>query len=599
MNTQRRTKIICTLGPTVDTDDAVRDLISAGMNVARLNLSHGTHQEHAERVDRVRRMSAELDVPVALVLDTKGPEIRTSRLSVPAFELEREQRIVVTTEEIVGTRERIGISYSTLHEEVVPGNHLYVADGLIDLEVEAVSGREISCVVRSGGELGSRKNVNIPGIKVRLPSITEKDRSDILFAVEQRLDYIAASFIRRPEHVEQIHQILRENDCRIRVISKIEDHEGLENIDEIVRVSEGVMVARGDLGVQLAVQDIPLAQKRIIAKCNAAGKPVITATQMLDSMIENPRPTRAELTDVANAIFDGTDAVMLSGETANGRYPIKACQTLDRIARAVEESQEYGERIEAYVGLEDDQPDIGHAIARATATIADDVQAAAIIAPSLRGNTPRLIAKFRPQQLIIAVTTSDEVQRQLLLHWGIVPIMAGHATDSETMVQNAIRTALAKKLVQIGDRVVTTAGVPIRSPIPLNTIKVHILGTVLNRGHQGFGGRCTGRIVRADDPADTARRVHEERADVLVTRVLTEEFREILPLVVGVILEERSQIPPEQMLAANPGLVVISEVPDAVATIEDGITVTLDGEEQIIYDGDITSSVHNRGAEQR
>ena len=586
MNTLRRTKIVCTLGPTVDTDDAVRELIRAGMNVARLNLSHGNHQEHALRIERVRRVSAELGIPVAIMLDTKGPEIRTSNLEDDKkITLERDDRIVVTTRDVLGNRETIGVSYSTLHQEIQPGNHLYIADGLIDLEVESVSGQEIPCVVRSGGELGSRKNVNIPGIRVQLPSITEKDRADIIFAVEHGLDLIAASFIRRPEHVEQIHELLRERESRIRVISKIEDHEGLENIDEIIRVSEGIMVARGDLGVQLAVQDIPLAQKRIIRKCNTANKPVITATQMLDSMIENPRPTRAELTDVANAIFDGTDAVMLSGETANGRYPTRACETLHRIAMAVEHSEEYSTRIREYVDVAHEQPDIGHAIARATSVVADDVDATAIIAPSLRGNTPRLLSKFRPQQVIIAVTTSEAVQRQLLLHWGIVPIVSEQATDSEAMVQNAIRTALDKGLIHMGERVVPTAGIPVRSPIPLNSIKVHILGTVLNRGHQGFGGRCTGRVVKADDPETTARRVHEERADVLVTTVLTEAFRDVLPLVVGIIVQERSQIPPEQLLAANPDLVVISEVPNAVSTIEDGVTVTLDGEEQIIYDG--------------
>ncbi|MFP4375676.1 MAG: pyruvate kinase [Spirochaetales bacterium] len=582
----RRTKIVCTLGPAVDNDEGVRSLLRAGMNVARFNFSHGTHDEHRERLARLRRISEEEGIPVACLLDTKGPEIRTGQIKDDQeFELDSGHKIVITTKEVVGTADRIGITYKQLPLEVNQGHHIYVADGIIDLEVEKVEGTEVHCVVRSGGTLGSRKNVNIPGVKVQLPAITDKDKKDIQFAIDEGMDFIAASFIRKPANVEAIHSLLREQESPIRVIAKIEDQEGLDNIVDIVRMSDGVMVARGDLGVQLAVEDIPLAQKRIISLCNAENKPVITATQMLDSMIENPRPTRAELTDVANAIFDGTDAVMLSGETATGSYPERACQTLDRIARAVERSEEYRQKTLGQITIKEESTDIGSAIAKATIIVAADVEATAIVAPSLRGNSPRLLSKYRPAQGIIAVTTTEHVQRQLLLHWGIVPLVSEEVVDSEMMVQNAIGHALSRGLINSDARVVTCAGIPLRSAIPLNTIKVHILGNILNRGHNGFGAKVTGRLVKAMDAEEAARRLRLDSSEILLAPVLTEDHGELIPNLLGVVLEDKSQIPPEQLQELNPDLVLISEVPDALYGMEDGTTVTLDGEEKIVYEG--------------
>ncbi|MFW6313220.1 MAG: pyruvate kinase [Spirochaetota bacterium] len=586
MRTIRRTKIVCTLGPAVDNEDSVRELLHAGMNVARFNFSHGTHEEHHNRIERLRKVSREEGIPVAIMLDTKGPEIRTGKLEGnQQFELATGDRITITTDDVLGNAERISVSYKQLPREVDPGKHLYIADGLIDLEVVSVSGNDVHCVVRSGGALGSRKNVNIPGIRVQLPAITEKDLSDIVFAVEEKMDFIAASFIRKPADVDQIQDVLREHESPIRVIAKIEDQEGLSNIEEIVRISDGVMVARGDLGVQLALEDIPLAQKRIITFCNDHNKPVITATQMLDSMIENPRPTRAELTDVANAIFDGTDAVMLSGETASGRYPTRACETLDRIARTIEASPEYRDRAMGDFNLRGTSNDVGSAVAKATFVVASDVDAAAIIAPSLRGNSPRLLSRFRPSQPIIAVTTTELVQRQLLLYWGIVPLVADEVVHSEQMVQNAIRNALDRGLIGRNDRVVTTAGIPLHSAIPMNTIKVHILGNILNRGHEGFGQTATGRIVKAADADEARKRLRLDSTEILVAPVLTEAHAVFLPNLAGVVLEERSQISHDRIRHENENLVFISEVPNALFGIEDGITVTLDGEEKIIYVG--------------
>jgi pyruvate kinase len=582
----RKTKIICTLGPAVDSVESMVGLLRAGMNVARFNFSHGNHEEHRERIARIREAGTRADIPVALMMDTKGPEIRTGPIADDAkIEIARDDRITITTDEVDGTRDRIGITYKQLPHEVGPGKHIFVADGLIDLEVERVEGHNVHCLVRSGGVIGSRKNVNIPGVRVSLPSMTEKDKADIVFAMENGMDYIAASFIRNAGNVTEIQDLIASRDSLIRVIAKIEDLEGLENIDEIIRVSSGVMVARGDLGVQLSTEDIPLAQKRIIEKCNVQNKPVITATQMLDSMIHNPKPTRAELTDVANAIFDGTDAVMLSGETATGKYPLGAVETMHKIAMAVETSDEYRRHCEKYFDLFGDSEDIGHAVAKSAYLVARETGAAAIVAPTLRGNTPRLISKFRPPQSIIAATTSEQAYRQLLLHWGIFPILTEHVQDSDLMIQNALRKALRSGYAKRLDKVVTAAGIPLNSPIPMNTIKVHFLGSILNRGHKGFGKSCSGRVVLAESSEEAALRLQRDGNEILVTRSLDPMHRELLSQVRGVILEETSTLSPEEIREENPEIVYIAEVPHALQTFEPSQIVSLDGEEKIIYEG--------------
>lgn len=564
----------------------IRQLLHAGMNVARFNFSHGNHEEHRARIERLRRVAAEENIPVALLLDTKGPEIRTGVLKDDTpIELTRGEMITVTTESVVGTRDRVGISYLELPSQLKGGEHLFIADGVIDLEVVEVAGTEICCRVESGGTLGSRKNVNIPGIRVQLPAITEKDRADIEFAIHEGMDFIAASFIRKPSDVVAIRTILRENESPIRVIAKIEDQEGLGNIDEIIRISDGIMVARGDLGVQLPCEEVPLAQKRIIQKCNTQFKPVITATQMLDSMIVNPRPTRAELTDVANAIFDGTDAVMLSGETATGRYPIKACQMLEDIARAVEQSPEYAEQTLESFAFGHERTDVGLALAKATFVVATEVDAAAIVVPTLRGNTPRILSRYRPSQSIIAVTTSAAIQRQLLMYWGIVPIVAEEVDNSQAMIANAIHQAIDLGLIGKSDRIVTTAGIPIRSAIPMNTITVHFLGTILNRGQDGFGRRVTGRVVKPSSIEEARNELHLDKSEILVAEILTDEHVEFLPGLAAVILEERSRLSHERIRAINPDLSLVSQVPDAMATLETGATVTVDGFDKIIYEG--------------
>ena len=586
MERLRKTTIVCTLGPAVDDLDRMKELLRAGMNIARFNFSHGNHEEQAQRLEMIRRAGDETGIPVGILLDTKGPEIRTGVMADDAkVDLEADDLITITTDEVEGTAERIGISYKQLPGEVGAGKHIFVADGLIDLEVVSVEGSDVHCVVRSGGTLGSRKNVNIPGVRVSLPAITEKDKKDIAFAIDHGMDFIAASFVRKPSDVTEIQRILQDRDCHAHVIAKIEDQEGLDNIEEIVRVSQGIMVARGDLGVQLSTEQIPLAQKRIIAACNRQNKPVITATQMLDSMIHNADPTRAELTDVANAIFDGTDAVMLSGETASGAYPTRATETLHRIAMAVEESPEYLSRCEKYFSFHQSSSDIGHAIAKAAYLVARDIEASAVVAPTIRGNTPRLLSKFRPRANIIAVTTSETAFRQLLLPWGIFPILSEHVTDSELMIQKALQRSLHRGYVERFDKVVTAAGIPVNSPFPMNTIKVHFLGNILNRGHKAMGPTCSGRIVKAATAKEAATAVRGTGDEILLTPALEDEHRPLLSSVIGVIVEGETYLSPDDARETNPDLVLIAEIPDAFSQFEDSQIVSLDGGEKIIYEG--------------
>jgi len=586
MKKLRKTKIICTLGPAVDDIEKLKSLLIAGMNIARFNFSHGVHADHARRIEMLRQASQETGIPVALLLDTKGPEIRTgNNLNDEKIDFITGKNIILTSDEVQGTSEKISISYKTLPQEVSRGLHILVADGLVDLEVLESDGKNINCVIRSGGSLGSKKNVNVPGIKTNLPAITEKDVADIEFGISQNMDFIAASFIRKHTDVLEIQSLLARHNSPIRVIAKIEDQEGLDNIDEIIRISHGIMVARGDLGVQLPPEAIPLAQKRIINKCNSAFRPVITATQMLDSMIVNPQPTRAETNDVANAIFDGTDAVMLSGETANGKYPVRAVEVMNNVAMTVESSPEYRKHCKEYFFMHGNSTEIGQAVSRSAHLLATDIAASAMVTPTLRGNTPRLISSFRPEYNVIAATTSETVARQLLLHWGVFPVITDFVTDSELMIQNSIKIALQRQLVQKLDKIITVAGIPLNSPIMINTIKVHFLGNILNRGSRGIGKQCSGKIVRAKNLEEALHLLSVEEPEILLLHTITPEFLPLLKKVKGCILEKKSTVSPEELLETNPELVVVADVERAMNQFEQGQYVSLDGYEKIIYEG--------------
>jgi len=566
------------------------------MNMARFNFSHGDHEYHGEGIRLVREAARLEGVPVALILDTKGPEIRTGQIQDGGtITLQNGQAIEVISEadakELYGdegvyaTAERLTVSYSGLAQDIKVGARILIADGLFSLDVTSVDGKRIFCTVTNGGVLGSRKNINVIGVRTRLPAISEQDKADIKFGVEQGMDFIAASFVRKAADVTAIQKYLATLGSDMPVIAKIEDEEGLENIEDIIRVSAGIMVARGDLGVQIPTERVPLEQKRIIRLCNQAGKPVITATQMLESMIKNPRPTRAEAGDVANAILDGTDCVMLSGETANGQFPEAAVSVMDRIARTVEASDEYTRALEERRNFLSFSDDIADAIADAAAQTADRIGAVALVVPTLRGNTARLISRHRPRRRIIAATPSETVQRRLLLHWGVVPIKVEQEDDSESMIQQAISAAMRDGFAQKADKVVVVAGLPLNSPLMTNSIRVHVIGNILSRGLTGFGGRCTGRIVKAQTLEEAALALRKNGGEILLTHTLDESLIPILRVVDGVILEGVSEMPWEMVKTINPHIVYVSQVPQAFSRFEEHITVTLDGTEKLIYEG--------------
>ena len=453
INNIKKTKIVCTLGPASENEETLRELIKNGLNVCRLNFSHGSHEEHKGRMDLVKKLREELNMPTAILLDTKGPEIRTGKFDVPEVFLEEGQTFTITMKDVMGNKERCTVSYKGLANDVKPGDTILIDDGLVGLTVKEVNNDDIVCEVQNSGIVKNHKGVNVPGVKVNLPAITEKDRSDIEFGIEQGIDFIAASFVRKVSDVLAIREILEENNAEhIKIISKIENQEGVENLDEIIEVSDGIMVARGDLGVEIPTEEIPVVQKLMIKKCNEAGKPVITATQMLDSMIRNPRPTRAEVTDVANAIYDGTDAIMLSGETAAGKYPVEAVKTMATIAKRAEETmRNRRDKINKSKNVTD-------AISYATCTTAMDLEAKAILSSTASGHTARMVSKFRPDCPIVATTSNESVRRQLALTWGVLPLMREKSANIDQVIVNSIEAAKTSNYVSKDDVVVITAG---------------------------------------------------------------------------------------------------------------------------------------------
>ena len=454
----RRTKMVCTMGPN-ENDYSVMKAMAEIMDVARFNFSHGDHEEHLGRLELLRKVRKEVGRPIAALLDTKGPEIRTGLLKDgQKITLQEGEKIILTTEEVVGTKDKIFINYDKLHEDVKPGNVILIDDGLIGLEVEAVKGVEILCKVTNGGELGERKGVNVPGVPIQLPSITEKDVEDIKFGLAEDFDFVAASFIRSADAVRQIRSLIDEAGSQMKIISKIESQEGLDNIDAIIEASDGIMLARGDLGVEIEAKRIPQLQKEIIQKCNYHGNLVITATQMLDSMIRNPRPTRAEVTDVANAVYNGTDAVMLSGESANGKYPIEAARTMASIVEYTEQFLDY-KQFKTRMVEKTVYESIGNAMCAASVTTASELKAAAIVASTLSGVTASMISKYRPITPIYALSPSQVVTRQMMLFWGVTPIWARRAETTDELFESSIEELKDRKLLKSKDICVITAGV--------------------------------------------------------------------------------------------------------------------------------------------
>lgn len=459
----RKTKIICTMGPNTNDREMMKKLAEAGMNIARFNFSHGDHKEQKRRMDMLKEIREEIGRPIAILLDTKGPEIRTGALKGgKKVILEEGNRFTLTTREIEGDAQQVAVTYAGLVEDIKEGNRILIDDGLIELEVKEITDTDIICRVLNGGELGERKGVNVPNVPVRLPALTEKDREDIIFGVEQGVDFIAASFVRSVECVLEIKALLRECGAPYTpVIAKIENAEGIRNIDEIIHSADGIMVARGDLGVEIPAEEVPYLQKMLIKKCNDNYKPVITATQMLDSMIRNPRPTRAEVTDVANAVYDGTDAVMLSGETAQGKYPLEALQMMVHIVENTEEHLDYDVLLAK--AQEHRRKSISSAIGYSSVATAANLNAKCIVTPTVSGATARVVSKFKPKADIIGVTPSEETLRKMQIYWGVEPMKSIEYHSTEDICNGATELVEAKGIAETGDVVVLTAGIP--SPV--------------------------------------------------------------------------------------------------------------------------------------
>lgn len=465
----RKTKIICTIGPASESTECLRELMLAGMNVARFNFSHGTHEEQREKFRRVVQAREELGLPVATLLDTKGPEIRLRDFEGGRAELTAGQQFVLTTEEILGTAQRASISYKNLKNDIEEGTTLLIDDGLIEMTVEKIQGEEIVCRVINGGAVSNHKGVNVPGAILSMPYISEADRADILFGIETGYDFLAASFVRCREDVQDVRRILEEHGSHMKIISKIENMQGIQNLEEILEVSDGIMVARGDMGVEIPLEEVPILQKKMIKLANMKGKIVITATQMLESMIRNPRPTRAETTDIANAIYDGTTAIMLSGESAAGKYPVEAVQTMAKIAECAENNIDYNIRIKEH---ERGEADITTAIAYAACTAAADLKAAAVISVTLSGFTAEAISRFKPGTPIIGCTVRENVCRQLNLLWGVSPLMIREEESAEELFADAVEEARKAGYVKTGDVAVITAGMPLGMAGTTNMIHV-------------------------------------------------------------------------------------------------------------------------------
>lgn len=470
----RKTKIVCTMGPSTDDAEVMKELVQSGMDVARFNFSHGSHEEQQKRMDMLKTTRAECDRPVAILLDTKGPEIRTGKFQNGRAVLEQGQIFVLTCREMEGNAKRASVTYPKLYEDEKPGNRILIDDGLIELSVEAVEGEDIICKVINGGVISDHKGVNVPGVHINLPYMSEKDKDDILFGIRQGVDFVAASFTRTKEDVLQIRSLLDENGGEdINIIAKIENAEGVENIDEIIAAADGIMIARGDMGVEVPDEDVPVIQKMIIKKVYEAGKQVITATQMLDSMMKNPRPTRAETADVANAIYDGTSAIMLSGETAAGAYPVESLQTMVRIAERTERDIDYRKRF--FVHDRKANPDITDAICHATCTTAHDLNARAIITVTKSGRSARMISRYRPDCDIIGCAITERVSRQLNMSWGVTPVLLEEKKEVFELFDYATEACLEKKLLASGEVAVFTSGVPIGISGTTNMIKVTVV----------------------------------------------------------------------------------------------------------------------------
>ncbi|NMA87311.1 MAG: pyruvate kinase [Tissierellia bacterium] len=578
----KKTKIVSTIGPAIN-ENILRELFKDGLNIVRLNFSHGDHEEHKARIDMVKKVREEMGLPIGIMLDTKGPEIRLGKFKED-IELKDGDIFTLTTKDIMGDKTKVSVSYEGLPHDVKKGDRILIDDGLVELLVEdVVKEEDIICKILNGGTLKDHKGVNVPNVAINLPAITEKDIGDIKFGIENDIDFIAASFIRKAEDVIEIRKVLEENNGNdIDIISKIENREGVDNIDEIIEASEGIMVARGDLGVEILTEEIPLIQKQIIKKCNMAGKPVITATQMLDSMMRNPRPTRAEVTDVANAILDGSDAIMLSGETAIGKYPVESVKTMYKIATKTEESLDYAEVLKLKTSAKDISTT--NAISKATCTTAEDLDANAIVTATSSGYTSKAISKFRPRAPIIAATTSEKVMRKLSLVWGVYPVMSVRSENTDEVIDMSINSAMEEGYIKEGDLIVITAGIPVGVSGTTNLIKVHTVGKVLLKG-VGIGKKSISAKVCIGSNKEELERKFKE-GDIIVSKFTDRDMVKYMEKASAIVVEQGGLTSHAAIVGLNLGKPTIVGATNATEIIKDGDTITVDSVTGRIYNGE-------------
>ena len=587
----RKTKIICTLGPATDKGDVLRQLVTEGMNVARFNFSHGSYEEQKGRLDKLIALREELGRPVAALLDTKGPEIRLRDFKEGKVELKAGQTFTLTTEEVEGDASRVSITYKNLPNDVKPGNRILIDDGLIGMEVVSITPVEstkadengnqpmnINCRVLNGGFVSNKKGVNVPNVELTMPYISEKDYNDIVFGVENDYDYIAASFVRTADDVLAIRQILKEKGgTDIKIIAKIENMQGVQNIDEIIRVADGVMVARGDMGVEIPLEDVPVMQKKIIKKCYESGKIVVTATQMLDSMMKNPRPTRAESTDVANAIYDGTSAIMLSGETAAGAYPVEALKTMVRIAMRTEQDINYWYRFHARHTQAD--PDVTSAISHATCTMSEDLNAAAIITVTKSGRTARMISKYRPATPIVCGCLTEKVYRQVGLCWGVHPLLLEEKSNADDLFDYAVDATEKAGYIEKGDVVILTAGVPLGVSGTTNLIKVQVAGHILVRGRGINKKRVSGNLCVCHDMNDLKQ---FKAGDIIVAKDTNNDMMDQIRQASGLIVEAKDMNCHAAIVGLSLDIPVLIRAEQALEILKSSAYVELDAEYGVV-----------------
>lgn len=578
----KKTKIVCTIGPASESFETLKELMSLGMNVCRLNFSHGNHEEHLKRIENIKKAREELKLPVAIMLDTKGPEIRLGDFSVEQIQLSIGDTFTLTTREVLGDQSQVSVSYKDLPKDVHIGGHILIDDGLVNLKIVDVTDTDIITEVLNYGILKSRKGVNVPGAKINLPPITEKDYEDLVFGIENGIDFVAASFIRKADDVINIRKILEENGGGdIQIISKIESQEGVDNLAEILNASDGIMVARGDLGVETKTELMPLVQKDIIRKANMSGKPVITATQMLDSMIRNPRPTRAEVTDVANAIIDGSDAIMLSGETAAGSYPVEAVRVMSEIAISTENSKDFKDSTKVRTTWVDGYTT--SSISHATRDLAEQLGASAILTATTTGSTSRAVSRLRPNMRIIAATYDESVMRKLALSWGVYPVISEMCDSTDEVIDKSIKAGLEENLVKQGDLIVITAGVPAGIGGTTNLIKVHTIGEVVING-QGIGKQSVIGLVKKGNTEEELINKFKD-GDILVTSSVDKELVPFFERAGAVVIEEGGLTSHGAILALHFKKPTVIGAKDAMSILNDEMIITVDSSSGAVYKG--------------